>query len=65
MNVQDTQEMDDALDDVLNVGDLEEGHEIDSGEPMQLDDTVGMHWQGDSAQDMQEMDGALEDILNL
>ncbi len=38
---------------------------IDFGDPMQIDDEVGMHWQGGSVQDMQEMDDALDDILNL
>ncbi|KNG45070.1 transcriptional co-activator protein [Stemphylium lycopersici] len=38
---------------------------IDLGDPMQIDDEVGMHWQGGSVQDMQEMDDALDDILDL
>jgi transcriptional coactivator HFI1/ADA1 len=38
---------------------------VDLGDPMQIDDEVGMHWQGGSVQDMQEMDEALDDILNL
>jgi transcriptional coactivator HFI1/ADA1 len=38
---------------------------VDFGDPMQIDDEVGMHWQGGSVQDMQEMDDALDDVLNL
>lgn len=38
---------------------------IDFGDAMQVDDEVGMHWQGGSVQDMHEMDETLDDILNL
>ncbi|KAG9190078.1 hypothetical protein G6011_08166 [Alternaria panax] len=38
---------------------------VDFGDPMLVDDEVGMHWQGGSVQDMAEMDDALDDILNL
>ena len=58
------QEMEDALDDdILNLGDQSEGH--GRGDPTQIDDEVGVHWQGDSVQDGQEMDDAFDDILNL
>jgi transcriptional coactivator HFI1/ADA1 len=38
---------------------------VDVGDPMQIDDEVGMHWQGGSVQDVQELDAALDDLLDL
>ncbi|KAI8939056.1 hypothetical protein NX059_004894 [Plenodomus lindquistii] len=35
------------------------------GEPMQIDDEMGMQWQGGSVQEVAELDGALDDILSL
>lgn len=35
------------------------------GEPMQIDDEMGVQWQGGSVQDVAELDGALDDILSL
>jgi transcriptional coactivator HFI1/ADA1 len=38
---------------------------VDVGDPMQIDDEVGMHWQGGSVQDVRELDDALDDLLDL
>ncbi len=38
---------------------------IDFGDPMQIDDDLGMNWQGGSVQDIGELDNALDDVLNL
>jgi transcriptional coactivator HFI1/ADA1 len=38
---------------------------VDVGDPMQIDDEVGMHWQGGSVQDVKELDDALDDLLDL
>ncbi|KAF1838158.1 hypothetical protein BDW02DRAFT_565201 [Decorospora gaudefroyi] len=45
----------------------EETWTVDVGNPMQMDidDEVGMHWQGGSVQDVHELDDALDDILDL
>ena len=32
---------------------------------MQIDDDLGLNWQGGSVQDITELDTALDDVLNL
>ncbi|RYO15142.1 hypothetical protein AA0111_g11773 [Alternaria arborescens] len=57
-----------GINGIGNAGKLDLNGEtwtIDFGDPMQIDDEVGMHWQGGSVQDMAEMDDALDDVLNL
>ncbi|CAN9397565.1 unnamed protein product [Alternaria alternata] len=57
-----------GINDIGNAGKLDLNGEtwtIDFGDPMQIDDEVGMHWQGGSVQDMAEMDDALDGVLNL
>ncbi|CBY01880.1 hypothetical protein LEMA_P006670.1 [Plenodomus lingam JN3] len=39
--------------------------DLGDGDPMQLDDEMGVQWQGGSVQDVAELDGALDDILSL
>lgn len=38
---------------------------IDFGDPMLIDDELGISWQGGSVQDITELDTALDDILSL
>lgn len=38
---------------------------VDFGDPMQIDDELGMNWQGGSVQDVVDLDAALDDVLNL
>jgi transcriptional coactivator HFI1/ADA1 len=38
---------------------------VDVGDPMQIDEEVGMHWQGGSVQDVKELDDTLDDLLDL
>ncbi|CAN9474380.1 unnamed protein product [Alternaria alternata] len=57
-----------GINGIGNAGKLDLNGEtwtIDFGDPMQIDDEVGMHWQGGSVQDMAEMGDALDDVLNL
>ncbi|CAI9631022.1 transcriptional co-activator protein [Alternaria burnsii] len=57
-----------GINGIGNAGKLDLNGEtwtIDFGDPMQIDDEVGMHWQGGSVQDMAEMNDALDDVLNL
>ncbi|CAO2654390.1 Nn.00g111230.m01.CDS01 [Neocucurbitaria sp. VM-36] len=42
-----------------------ESWNVDFGDPMQIDDDLGLNWQGGSVQDITELDTALDDVLNL